>query len=163
MKEVVQNRDFIRVGKSRIQGTGVFAKRKIPRGTRIIEYKGKRVKKENLRDEYHKGLTSMVYVLSLDETYAIDGEREGNDARFINHSCQPNCEIYIFDDIAYVYAAVEIKRGTELTFDYKLQSASGNQLTDKQNKELFPCYCGSENCRGTLIAKVKRQKRTARS
>lgn len=151
-KSKVQNRDFIRVGKSKIQGQGVFAKRNIPKGTRIIEYCGDRVPKRDLLVDFANGITSLIYVLNLNESMAIDGERNGNDARFVNHCCQPNCEVYIFDNIPYIYAMENISRWTELTFDYKLQSMSGKRLSKKERIELFPCKCGAKKCRATLIA-----------
>ncbi|MBK9247457.1 MAG: SET domain-containing protein-lysine N-methyltransferase [Ignavibacteria bacterium] len=152
-KPKVQNRDFIRVGKSKIQGSGVFAKRKIPKGTRIIEYAGDRIPKKDLLSDVENGLTSHIYVLSINDELSVDGERNGNDARFINHSCEPNCEVYIFDEIPYIYAMVDIRRFEELTFDYKLQSSIGTKLTKKEKIALFPCNCQSKQCRGTILAK----------
>ncbi|MBI3258782.1 MAG: SET domain-containing protein-lysine N-methyltransferase [Ignavibacteriae bacterium] len=150
-KQTIPNRDFIRVGTSKIHGHGVFAKRKIPKGTRIVEYCGDRILKDNLLSDFENGLTSLRYVLSLTDDIAIDGERNGNDARFINHCCQPNCEVYIFDDIPYIYAMEEIPRWKEITFDYKLQSISSKKLTKKEKMKLYPCNCGAKKCRGTLI------------
>ena len=86
----IVDRDFILVRDSPIHGKGVFAKKAIPKGTRIIEYMGKRILKEDLPLDLEKGLTTLVYVMRLDDLTAIDGEREGNDARFFNHSCMPN-------------------------------------------------------------------------
>lgn len=151
MAAKVQNRDFIRVGKSRIQGLGVFAKRLIPKGSRICEYAGERVPKDQLMLDLANGLTSLVYVLNLNDELAIDGERNGNDARYINHCCEPNCEVYIFDEIPYIYAMENIPRFSELTFDYKLQSLNDKKLTKKEKLALFPCNCGAKKCRGTLI------------
>ncbi len=151
MAEKLQNRDFIRVGKSHIQGQGVFAKRLIPKGTRIIEYAGQRVPKLDLMKDFATGLSSLIYVLNLNDELAIDGERNGNDARFINHCCEPNCEVYIFDEIPYIYAMEDIPRWAELTFDYKLQSLQNKKLTKKEKLALFPCNCGAKKCRGTLI------------
>ncbi len=152
-KTKVQNRDFIRVGRSKIQGRGVFAKRKIPRGTRIIEYAGDRIPKKDLLSDVENGLTSHKYVLSINDELSVDGERNGNEARFINHSCEPNCEVYVFDEVPYIYAMVEIHRWEELTFDYKLNSSFGRKLTKKEKFALFPCNCQSKKCRGTLLAK----------
>ena len=136
------NRDFIRVGKSPIAGTGVFAKRKIPRGTRIIEYTGEHVPIKELRIS--------TYALVLNPTTVIDGARNGNAARFCNHSCDPNCEAYIFDGHAYIYAMRDIVRGEELTFDYHL--APADRATRRwYDKTSYLCTCGAANCRGTLI------------
>lgn len=144
-------RDFTVVKISQVHDNGVFAKRTIPKGTRIFEYKGLRVSKADLATDLAKGLTSMVYVMNLDETTAIDGERGGNDARFINHSCAPNCEVLYFDGNPYIYAMKEIPEGEELNFDYKLGFNEDLKLSIEEKKERFPCHCDSENCRGTLL------------
>ncbi|MDD3723004.1 MAG: hypothetical protein PHW92_11095 [Lutibacter sp.] len=80
MSQAPRLRDFTIVKTSSVHGKGVFAKRAIPKGTRIFEYMGLRVRKENLASDLANGLTSMIYVLSLNETIAIDGERGGNDS-----------------------------------------------------------------------------------
>jgi SET domain-containing protein len=146
-----QNRDFIRVGKSPIEGTGVFAKRKIPRGTRIIEYIGDHVPINALYHVIEEGKPSRIYGFALNDTTAIDGARNGNDARFFNHGCDPNCEPYNFDGHVYIYAMRDILQGEELTFDYKLgpvETAAG--LADAGFK--YRCRCGAASCRGTLLA-----------
>ena len=151
-----QNRDFIRVGRSRIEGKGVFAKRKIPKGTRIIEYAGMRISREKLFVELTDGVATPVYIFGLNETTVIDAQREGNDARFINHSCEPNCEAYLFDNKVYIYAMRDMIRGEELSFDYKLTSAFGG-MQPKKFKDAYICKCGSANCRGTMLAKRRRR------
>lgn len=145
------DRDFIRVGKSPIHGRGVFAKRKIPKGTRVIEYLGERIQLEKLcRDPATVG-TARVYAFYLDENTVIDGARNGNDARFINHSCDPNCEAYCIDDRVYIYGMGDIARDDELTFDYKL-AATRDGLAGIENSRAYICRCGSKNCRGTMLA-----------
>lgn len=145
------DRDFVRVGRSRIQGTGVFAKRKIPQGSRIIEYKGKRVPVSKFLIDLHNGKLGNVYAFRVTEGTVIDGSVGGNEARFFNHSCEPNCEALVFDDRVYLYAMVDIVRGTELTFDYKLQSPMPKAPT-KEDRTVHECRCGSASCRGTMIA-----------
>ena len=147
------DRDFVRVGKSRIEGRGVFAKRKIPKGTRIIEYKGKRRPLAELFTERAGENAARVYAFSLRTDTVIDPTMGGNEARFINHSCEPNCEAYTFDDKAYIYAMRDIVRGEELTFDYQLRGASA-AARKKSNDYL--CRCGSKNCRGTMLARNRR-------
>jgi SET domain-containing protein len=149
---VAADRDFIAVRPSAIHGTGVFAKRPIPRGTRIIEYKGRRLAKTQLLQEAQRGERMLTYVLNLDAERAVDGAEGGNDARFVNHSCEPNCEIYVFDEIPYVYAMQDIPAGAELTFDYNLQSASTQRISIALSRQLFPCRCGAAACRGTMVA-----------
>ncbi|WP_243317063.1 SET domain-containing protein [Geothrix paludis] len=157
------DRDFIRVQASAIHGTGVFAKRPIPRGTRVFEYAGRRVAKAELLAAAGRGERTLTYVLNLDEDTAIDGAEGGNDARFVNHSCEPNCEIYIFDGTPYVYAMQEIPAGAELTFDYQLQSVGSARLSRALSRELFPCHCGAPTCRGTLVALPKRRAKAGRA
>lgn len=157
------DRDFIRVQASAIHGTGVFAKHPIPRGTRVLEYAGRRVAKAELLAAAGRGERTLTYVLNLDEDTAIDGAEGGNDARFVNHSCEPNCEVYIFDGTPYVYAMQEIPAGAELTFDYQLQSVGGARLTRALSRTLFPCHCGAPACRGTLVAFPKRRAKAGRA
>ena len=145
---VPKDRDFIRVGRSRIEGMGVFAKRRIHRGARIIEYIGERVPADRLLAPAGGTVASRVYTFRLSETIVIDGARGGNASRFINHSCAPNCEAYAFDDRMYIYAQVDIARGEELTFDYKLAPPPGRRA--KAGPDEHACACGATNCRGTM-------------
>ena len=149
---VVLDRDFTIIKDSHIQGFGLFDKKTIPKGTRILEYEGKRVLKENLIADLVAGLTTLRYVMNLTETTVIDAEREGNDARFINHSCKPNCIIYFFDNTPYIYALQEIPIGNELSFDYQMGTTNPESLTEQQKRDILPCNCGSKNCRGTLLS-----------
>jgi SET domain-containing protein len=151
------DRDFIRAGRSRIEGRGVFAKRKIPRGARIIEYKGKRRPVADLFVERAEGKPAHVYAFHLHEGTVIDPTIGGNEACFINHSCEPNCEAYTFDDRAYIYATRDIVRGEELTFDYQLRRASG-AARKKSDESDYLCRCGSKNCRGTMLARKRSSK-----
>lgn len=154
-------RDLVRVQASAIHGTGAFAKGPIPRGTRIIEYKGQRCRKVDLLEAAERGERQLTYVLNLDEELAIDGAVTGNEARFLNHSCAPNCEVIIFAGVPYLYALQDILDGAELTFDYQLQSPTGHQLSRALSRELFPCHCGARGCRKTLVALPDQQKRAA--
>ncbi len=146
------DRGFTIVKKSTIEGVGLFAQKAIPTGSRIIEYKGERVLKKNIEVDIANGLISGIYIMNLNETMVIDGERNGNDARFINHNCSPNCTIYFFNEIPFVYALREIAEDEELSFDYKLSAFNKEKkLTLEEQKELSPCFCNSANCRGTLL------------
>lgn len=149
------DRDFIRVGRSKIAGRGVFAKRKIPRGSRVIEYKGKRRPTPDFIPERPDGKPGHVYLFRLREGVVIDAGIGGNEARFINHSCEPNCEMYMFNDHAYVYASRDIAKGEELTYDYQLRRASGIRRK-KADAPSYACTCGAENCRGTMLAGKRR-------
>jgi SET domain-containing protein len=142
------DRDFIRVGRSRIEGTGVFAKRRIHRGARIIEYLGERVAADRLLVPAPGAEPARIYTFRLNAAVVIDGARGGNASRFINHSCAPNCQAYAFDDRLYIYALADIARGDELTFDYKLAPPSGLAVDSDPDRHL--CACGAATCRGTM-------------
>lgn len=148
--EKAVDRDFVAVRRSRIQGTGVFAKRKIPKGTRIIEYLGERVPVVRFLVQSSGSEPASVYAFRVNDSFIIDGAVNGNESRFINHSCEPNCEAYVFDDRPYIYAIRDITRGEELTFDYQLHSTIRSRVS-KRDKEQYRCLCGSENCRGSMI------------
>lgn len=146
------DRGFTEVKKSAIAGNGLFAKKIIPSGTRIIEYEGERVLKINVENDLANGITSGIYLMNLNEKEAIDGERNGNDARFINHHCNPNCTVYFFNEIPFVYALKDIPEGEELSFDYKLSAYNKEKkLTLAEQKEVSPCFCNAANCRSTLL------------
>lgn len=146
------DRGFTEVKPSSIHGKGVFAIKQIPKGTRLYEYKGLKVRRDDLPNDYVTGLTSMVYVMSLDDDFVIDAEREGNDARFINHSCNPNCEVYFLNNAPFIYTTRLIEKGEELSFDYRLGTTKKDEITLEQKQEWFPCHCGAVNCRGTMMA-----------
>ncbi len=138
------------VRKSGVHGRGVYATEMIRKGTRIIEYTGKHkpwkeamdLPAHNPDDPHH------TFFFSLDNGDVIDAGDGGNDARWINHSCAPNCETTEEDDRIFVYALRTIRPGEELFYDYKIIPAE--KRTKKLEKD-FACRCGSENCRGTML------------
>jgi SET domain-containing protein len=143
------------VRSSKIHGNGVFARRKIPAGTRIIEYKGERISwKEALRREQLKAADSThTFLFSLDDGRVIDGGSHGNDARWINHACEPNCEAREEDGRVFIYALRDILRGEELNYNYAL-------ILDERHtpalKRAYECRCGSANCRKTMLARKRK-------
>jgi SET domain-containing protein len=147
------------VRQSTLHGTGVFAARDIPSGTRIIEYGGKRITPEkadelhpvNPDDPFH------TFFFSLSSGKVIDGGQRGNDARWINHSCTPNCEAQENSSgkRVYVVALQDIPEGTELFYDYGL--VMDGRIT-KALREQYRCICGTPACRGTMLALPKRGK-----
>lgn len=150
------------VKQSPIHGRGVFAKRRIPAGTRIIEYIGEKISGQeadrrhptNPDDPFH------TFFFMLSNGTVIDGAVNGNDARWINHSCDPNCESEEGrgGKRVYVKAKRDIARGEELNYDYGL--VMDGKIT-KQTRREYACMCGSENCRGTMLALPKKKKRKA--
>lgn len=144
------------VRNSIIHGKGVFANRDIPKGTQVIEYTGKiisRKKADSIEAESENGHTHTM-LFSIDDKRVIDG-RKGGDARFINHSCDPNCEAVQYDDKIYIEAKRNIKEGDELTYDYHLDVPG---KIDKDTLREYVCLCGNENCRGVQISKKNLKK-----
>lgn len=148
---------FYVVRDSKVHGKGVFATRKIPEGTCILEYEGERitqreaVRRENLKtpDDFH------TFFFSLDNGKIIDGGANGNDARWINHACEPNCEAREEDGRVFIYALRDIARGEELNYDY------GLMLDERHTpalKRAYACRCGAPTCRHTLLAPKRRKK-----
>ncbi len=146
---------LIKVRHSRIHGNGVFAARKIPAGARIIEYRGKRITEKQAEKRFGQDPDNPhhTFFFSLDSGKLIDGGDEGNDARWINHSCEPNCEAQEEKGRVYIHALRDIRRGEELSYDYGL--VIGERLT-KSVREAYACRCGSEECRGTMLAIKKK-------
>jgi SET domain-containing protein len=103
----------LRVGKSRT-GKGMFAAEDIPKGACIIEYIGRPATKEQMR----KNTGKYLFWLDEAETEMIDGNIAANKARFINHSCQPNCEVDQDGKRIFIFAIKNIKAGEELNYDY---------------------------------------------
>ena len=141
--------------KSPIQGRGAFATRPIKKGERIVEYKGERIdnKQADLRYPIPKpGEHHHTFLFELDDDTCVDASVGGNSARFINHSCDPNCEPEIENGRIYIDAIRNIKPGEELLYDY-------NYILDEPhspaNKKLYPCACGAKNCRGTILGKKR--------
>lgn len=141
------------VQRSPLHGNGVFAARDIPAGTRIIEYTGTLITPEEA-DEKHPANPDdpfHTFYFSLSCGKVIDGAQNGNDARWINHSCDPNCETEENEDgtRVFVNALRDIAKGEELFYDYGL--ILDEEITDTL-KNQYRCLCGSDNCRGTMLA-----------
>lgn len=150
--------DLIERGKSEwaearssdIHETGLFAKKFIPKGTRLIEYVGPKLKTKKA-EELGSQLASdvegtgkaSVFMFVLNKKYQIDGNQEYNDARFANHSCDPNSETDIIKKRIYIIALRDIQAGEEVTYDYSFDVGFY-----KDN----PCRCGSENCVGHIVS-----------
>jgi SET domain-containing protein len=146
-----------RVRASRIHGKGVFATRPIRKGTRIIEYRGERISPEEADKRYEKAVDpGHVVVFEVDEHTAIDAGRGGNEARFVNHSCDPNCESVIEDGRVFIEAIRHIQKGEELSYDYMLHYSGRRTRAVEQQ---YACHCDSENCRGTMLAPHPRRRR----
>lgn len=140
-----------RVRRSAIHGRGVFAAAMIAKGTRIIEYRGERTTWEiaQERPDSDPDNPSHTFIFELDDGRVIDAGVRGNAARWINHSCAPNCKSYEDDDgRVFIEARRAIVPGEELTYDYRL--SYDGRITRKIRAE-YACRCGSKRCRGTLL------------
>jgi len=135
---------------SNIHGRGVFALRLIPKKTRLIEYTGERISHEEADARYAEEQANSPHTMlfEVDDKIVIDATRHGNSARWINHSCSPNCEIEDEDDRIFIEARRDIRPGEELTYDYNLQLGEPHT---KAAKRAHRCFCGSRRCRGTML------------
>jgi SET domain-containing protein len=137
---------------SGVHGKGVFASRKIGAGACIIEYRGERITLDEAdrRAEANKHPINHTYFFSVSDGRVIDGGCRGNEARFINHSCEPNCEAIEHEDgRVYIYSLCDIARGEELTYSYPLIYEGRHTAAIKR---LFACSCGTPGCTGTYLA-----------
>ena len=149
------------VRSSPVHGKGAFALRRIPKGTRIVEYLGERVshREADHRYEGRDADDAHTFLFIVDSRTVIDAGVDGNDARFLNHSCNPNCESVIESRRVFIEAVRTIEPGEEMTYDYQIYKEEG----DPENiDEVFACRCGFANCRGTMLwppePKKKRKK-----
>jgi uncharacterized protein len=141
---------LIEVRRSGVHGRGVFALRRIPKGTRIIEYTGDRISHAIADRRYadHEESDNHTFLFSVDRGLVIDAGVGGNDARFINHSCDPNCESVIERRRVFIDALRDIAAGEELAYDYQI----GRERNDPPNvDEIYACLCGAARCRGTML------------
>jgi uncharacterized protein len=130
----------VRVGPSRIAGQGLFAAQHIHKGTRIIQYIGEKI---SSRERALRLAAGNAYIFHLTYRHAIDGQTPENTARYINHSCDPNCEVEKTSDTIWIIALREITAGEELTYNY------GYDARDYQGN---PCNCGAQRCCGYILA-----------
>lgn len=146
---------WIKVRNSKIHGKGVFAARPIPKGTRIAEYVGERLSHAEADARYADNPIedNHTFLFIVDRRTVIDATTGGNDSRFINHSCDGNCESVIDNRRVFVEATRDIAKGEELGYDYEI----GRDKDDPPNvDEIFACHCGSPKCRGTMLWPPKR-------
>jgi uncharacterized protein len=154
-------RPMIEVRHSPIHGFGVFALRRIRKGTTIIEYLGERVSHEeaDARHEHKEPTDGHTFLFTVDSKIVIDAGTNGNEARFINHSCVPNCESTIVGKRVFIEAIRTIRPGEELAYDYRIQR-DRDDAPDVD--EIFACRCGAVGCRGSMLEPMKTRVRQAR-
>ena len=142
--------------KSRIHGNGVFAVRALRKGERIIEYKGQRRTHDEVdADDTGDVESGHTFLFTLSDEYVIDANYQGNDARWINHSCDPNCEAVIEEDEddtrrsrVFIEAIRDIAPNEELTYNYGIVLAERHT---PRLKKIWACRCGAKDCTGTML------------
>ena len=141
----------IQVRRSGVHGKGVYALQPIAKGETVIEYIGEIITwKEALRRHPHDPANpTHTFYFHLDDGHVIDGKHHGNAARWINHSCAPNCEADQEGMRVFVKALRNIKAGEELFYDYGL--VIDERITPQLKRE-YACLCGARSCRGTMLA-----------
>ena len=139
------------VKQSSIHGKGVYAAQSIARGTLIIEYKGQRIDWQTAQDRHphDPSQPNHTFYFSLETSDVIDANVRGNSARWINHSCAPNCEAREIDGRVFIHAKRNIKEGAELFYDYGLVL---DEPYTEQTKRDYLCLCGAAKCRGMMLA-----------
>jgi SET domain-containing protein len=152
---------LIKVRRSRVHGAGVFAARAIKKGRRIIEYVGERVShaQADRRYENKDESDNHTFLFIVDRRTVIDAGVDGNEARFINHSCDPNCESVIQAGRVFIEALRDIAPGEELAYDYQIKRDPDDP---PDVDEVFACRCGSPLCRGTMLWPARRPGKKSR-
>jgi len=138
---------------SGIQGRGGFARKRIPAGTRIIEYTGEVISHEVADDRYDDAAMERhhTFLFAVDEETVIDGAIGENPAKYINHSCEPNCEPVVEGKQVFIDAIRDIEEGEELFYDYAYERDPDGD----DDEEQYICLCGSPKCRGSILAPKK--------
>jgi SET domain-containing protein len=139
---------------SPMQGLGAFATRRIAAGTRLIEYTGERLTPAESDARYPEvaGERHHTFLFAIDDEIVIDAAVNGNEARFINHSCDPNCDAIVDDGRIWIETIRDIASGEELAYDYAYVLEERHSPAAKRR---FPCHCGATTCRGTILTKKR--------
>ncbi|MDB4940836.1 MAG: protein-lysine N-methyltransferase [Labilithrix sp.] len=147
--------------RSKVHGTGVFATAPIKKGKRICEYVGEVITNAEADRRYEQKTSDPdhTFLFTIDSRHVIDAAVGGNDSRFINHSCDPNCEVVLEDKRPMVEAIRDIAVGEELNYDYNLTRDPDDKT--REAEKIFACRCGAATCRGTMLAPLKKKKTAA--
>lgn len=143
-----------KIRESRIHGMGAFATRSIPAGTRLIEYAGEHLTPDEANVRYPELPGAQhTFLFAIDDDVVIDAGVNGNDARWINHSCDPNCDAVVDDGRIWIETIRKVRTGEELAYDYALILEQRHTMAAKR---MYSCNCGTRSCRGTLLTSKKR-------
>lgn len=160
MKKRTRRLPMIEVRHSPIHGYGVFALRRIRKGTVVTEYLGDRISHDEADTRYeNKAATdNHTFLFTVDAKTVIDGGVGGNEARYINHGCDPNCESTTANRRVYIEAIRTIQKGEELAYDYQIQ----RDPDDPADVDVvFACRCGAAACRGSMLEAPKKKRPVA--
>jgi SET domain-containing protein len=141
---------WFEIRRSPIQGLGAFAVRPIPAGTRLIEYTGERIGHalvEARRAREARGRHHSFLFMATRHT-VVDARVQGNEARYINHSCDPNCRAVIERGRIYIETRKAIRKGQELAYDYSVGRDGTETAADEAR---YRCRCGTKKCRGFML------------
>jgi len=148
------------VRRSRIQGRGAFALRPIRKGQRVDEYVGQKISHEEADRRYDDNNgRHHTFLFVLDDDTVLDARYGGSDARYLNHSCDPNCESVIENDRVWIKAIKSIQPETELVYDYRFEWQDEYEPEDIR---YYACRCSSAKCRGTILMVPRYLKPTVR-
>jgi hypothetical protein len=149
------------IRQSRIQGRGGFATRRIKRGERVGEYTGERISQSEADRRYDDDAMARhhTFLFAVSARTVIDAAVGGNDTRYINHSCAPNCDAVIERGRVFIDARKPIFEGEELFYDYSYEREK-DAGPDAESQ--YPCWCGAPKCRGTILMPKKRKRSKAR-
>jgi len=139
---------------SPMQGLGAFVTHRILVGTRLVEYAGERLSPEAAEARYPDvpGDRHHTFLFAIDDAVVIDAAVNGNDARWINHSCDPNCDAVIEDARIWIESIREIAVGEELAYDYAFTLPERHTPAARRR---YPCHCGAAHCRTTMLARKR--------
>lgn len=153
--------DLVEVRSSPIHGRGVYAVKAIKKGTRVYEYVGERITHSEADRRYalKDANDGHTFLFVVNHKTVIDGSSDGNDARYINHRCEANCETVTEGNRIFVEAIRDIKLGEELGYNYQL---TWSDHDDPEDLALYACRCGSKTCRGTMLDKYSLEQNRAR-
>jgi SET domain-containing protein len=145
--------ELVEVRNSPIHGRGVYAVQPIKKGTRIYEYVGERITHSEADKRFWRKRNDdgHTFLFVVNRRTVIDGSRKGNDARYINHLCDANCETITDVNRIFIEATRDIKKGEELGYDYQL---TWSQTDTPEDLALYNCRCGAKQCNGTMLDKL---------
>lgn len=148
---------YLQVRRSRLAGRGVFTTRAVPKGTLLLEYLGERISHTEAGERYYAATQPDAFVLlfTVDRKVVIDGGVGGRAARYVNHSCDPNCEADEIGGRIFITSIRDIAAGEELTYDYNMEAP---QPLPRDWRRRYACCCGANHCRRTIVIRPRQRR-----